>query len=428
MTDVYAVVTNGLLWSFLDAPHTGSERTARFASAGCAGIVSASGYSFCKPVRSQMAMQSLNLQSASETRARFEWSRNKRVEQLYFITAISQDVRYGSGCLVGIQTLKKGLAALGCDVALVAPKVHLPVFSVERTFFNEGLRFHRFRKDAVTVGFDADGYSIARHRDQPHVACIKGVLADVLRFESGLSRASMALQAHLEKLHAQRADLVITPSLYCAERLADLYDVPDAVVIPELIDLERWYSLLSPEPDRGSNRFTVLCVCRFYARKRVNFLLHAAAMLQDRLPELEVRIVGGGMEESRVRDLWRRLHLEKTVHWLGDVTLRQLAAEYHRADVFCLPSVQEGFGIVFLEAMAAGKPIVACRSAAVPEVVKYGYLVEPENAEALAAGIERLYSDVELRMWLGEMGKRSVERFDMHRVARMFLDAVSRLL
>ena len=87
--------------------------------------------------------------------------------------------------------------------------------------------------------------------------------------------------------------------------------------------------------------------------------------------------------------------------WIGDVTQRQLAAEYQQADIFCLPSVQEGFGIVFLEAMAAGKPIVAARSAAVPEVVQHGCLVEPDNAEALAAAIETLYFDAELRMRLG---------------------------
>ncbi len=68
-----------------------------------------------------MAMQSLNLQSASETRARFEWSRNKRVEQLDFITAISQDVRYGSGCLVGIQT-RKALQLSGVTLHWWRPK------------------------------------------------------------------------------------------------------------------------------------------------------------------------------------------------------------------------------------------------------------------------------------------------------------------
>jgi len=72
----------------------------------------------------------------------------------------------------------------------------------------------------------------------PHVACIKGVLGDALRFEAGATRFSLALQAKLEKRHARRADLVITVSRYCAERLEELYGVSGAIVVPELIDLE----------------------------------------------------------------------------------------------------------------------------------------------------------------------------------------------
>ncbi|HET8638494.1 MAG TPA: glycosyltransferase [Acidobacteriaceae bacterium] len=366
----------------------------------------------------------LDLQNISEPLASVDRRRSERAGKLDFITAIPLDVRRGSGCLVGIQTLKKGLEDLGCDIALITPKVRLPLSGPNRTLFNECLRFHRFREGALTIGFDADGYTIARRR-RAHVACIKGVLGDILPFESRLSRSNLAWQVHLEKLHAQRADLVIVPSAYCAERLADLYGVPGAVVIPELINLDLWRSLLAGVGERRSSRFRVLCVCRFYARKRIDLLLQAAALLRDRLPELEVRIVGGGMERNRLHQLSRELRLQETVTWAGDVTLQQLAAEYCHADVFCLPSVQEGFGIVFLEAMAAGKPIVAARAAAVPEVVKYGYLAEPGEAEDLAAGIERLYSDTELRTWLGEMSRRSVERFDIHRVSGMFLDAIS---
>jgi len=134
------------------------------------------------------------------------------------------------------------------------------------------------------------------------------------------------------------------------------------------------------------------------------------------------------MEEARLQSLWRELHLESIVQWIGDVTQRQLAAEYRRADIFCLPSVQEGFGIVFLEAMAAGKPIVAARSAAVPEVVSHGRLVEPGNAEALADAIEKLYFDAELRTRLGDKGLQAVQQFAMKRVSLSFLEAVSRLL
>jgi glycosyltransferase involved in cell wall biosynthesis len=92
-----------------------------------------------------------------------------------------------------------------------------------------------------------------------------------------------------------------------------------------------------------------------------------------------------------------------------------------------LPSVQEGFGIVFLEAMAAGKAIVAARAAAVPEVVRHGILVEPENAEALAEGIAALYRDPDLRQELGSRGIREVEQYEMQSVASRFLKEVAKV-
>jgi glycosyltransferase involved in cell wall biosynthesis len=351
-----------------------------------------------------------------------------RAARLDFITSIPQDVYRGSGCFVGIQTLAKGLAQLNCDVEMIAPHRHLPALMLERIVFNESLRRRTFRQGAITVGFDADGYTVARRRGHTHVASIKGVIADVIPFERGAAKASVILQGQFEKLHARRADLVITPSRYCAERLDELYGVGDAIVIPELIDLGQWRELLQKAPAPSTpERFTLLCVCRFYARKRVDLLLRAAAMLRGRIPELEIRIVGGGMEEARLRSLWRDLHLESIVKWVGNATQLQLAAEYRRADVFCLPSIQEGFGIVFLEAMAAGKPIIASRSAAIPEVVKHGCLVEPGDAEALAAAIETLYSDAELRMRLGTDGLQAVQEFEMERVSRSFLDTLSGL-
>jgi glycosyltransferase involved in cell wall biosynthesis len=154
----------------------------------------------------------------------------------------------------------------------------LPIFTATRVLFNEALRSRDFHTDA-TIGIDADGYSIAGRRNSPpHIACIKGVLGDAVRFEGGLTKRSMAFHALLEARHARRADLVITISRYCAERIEELYGVSGAVVVPELIDLNAWRLLFqsnSAMPDE--NRFTVLTVCRFYPRKSLDTLLRAAA-------------------------------------------------------------------------------------------------------------------------------------------------------
>ena len=97
------------------------------------------------------------------------------------------------------------------------------------------------------------------------------------------------------------------------------------------------------------------------------------------------------------------------------------------ADCFCLPTVQEGFGLVFAEAMAAGLPIVACRAAAVPEVVEDGHtglLVRPNDPEELARAMERVLTNAGLRAELGAAGRRRVEVFDLDRVAARLLEAL----
>jgi len=342
---------------------------------------------------------------------------------LRFITAIPLNVYAGSGCFVGIRTLMQGLDDLAVEIELTTPNLSFFPFTASRLLFNETLQRSGSRVGA-TVGFDLDGYRLAGQGGAPHIAAIKGVLGDAVRFEQGFTRASMAAQARLEMLHARRADRVITISRYCAERIEELYGVRNAVVVPELIDLASWQRLLEANPaPLATGRFTVLCVCRFYPRKRVELLLRAAALLVSRLPELEVRIVGGGPDAERLYRLTRELHLEGTVNWVGNATADALASEYNQADVFCLPSVQEGFGIVFLEAMAAGKPIVAARAAAVPEVVQHGLLVEPDNSESLAEAIALVYADSELRHRLGAGGKIHVQQFEMTRVAAQFLRA-----
>jgi glycosyltransferase involved in cell wall biosynthesis len=304
----------------------------------------------------------------------------------------------------------------------------LPSWTATRVLFNETLRWRDLRADA-TIGIDADGYALpVRPNSPPHIACIKGVIGDAVRFETGVTRAGMAFHARLEARNARRADLVITISSYCAGRIEALYGVKGAAVVPEAIDIETWQGLFESVPARPkTGKFTVLSVCRFYPRKAISVLLLAAVQLRDVIPGLEIRIVGSGPQHCALQRMCGDLRLEKLVYWLGDLSMKRLAEEYQRADVFCLPSQQEGFGIVFLEAMAAGKPIVAARAAAVPEVVRHGILVDPGDAEALADGLLRLHRDPGLCETLATAGRRHVEQFDVQRVSTLFLSEVAKV-
>ena len=336
--------------------------------------------------------------------------------RIRFLTSTPLDIRRGSGTYAGIHVLAGALERLGHTVTYETPRRHYSNYTFERLAFNRSLR--RSNEADLTVGFDMDGYRVAS--STAHVASLKGVIADEVRFESGLTRLTMSVQARCERLHVNRAARVLVTSRYSADRAMEFYGLRESpVIVPELIDLAEWRRILAQHPAQPSP-LTVLFVGRFYHRKRVPILLRAAAILREQMPQLRVRIVGNGPCNAAWRALGGQLRLHGVVTWLGDVTRAQLAEEYNRASAFCLPSVQEGFGIVLLEAMAAGKVIVASRAAAIPEVVPHGILVDPENAEALAEGIREAYhSPPAPTDW--------VEQFDAPLVAQRFLDAVQGL-
>jgi len=352
--------------------------------------------------------------------------------RIRFLTSTPLDIRRGSGTYVGMSVLADALRGLGHTVEFETPRQHFPVYTFERLAYNRGLR--RRPEFDLTVGFDLDGYRIAAG-DRTHVAALKGVIADEVRFERGLTRLTMSAQARWERLHVQQAARVLATSHYSAERAREFYGLPKLpLIVPELIDLAGWWGGPPglPSGKRGQEKkadqevrptFTMLYAGRLYRRKRVDVLLRAAAQLRGRIPGLEVRIVGHGPCAAPLRNLSHDLKLEATVTWLGDVPRATLVEEYNRSTVFCLPSVQEGFGIVLLEAMAARKPIVASRAAAIPEVAPHAELVEPDNPEALAAAIEALYRSPERRAAMAAEGSRWVQQFDAPLVARRFLEA-----
>jgi len=133
-----------------------------------------------------------------------------------FLTSTPLNVIRGSGTFAAITTLATFLRNAGHTIDILTPTLRVPVYTLERIVFNEMLRRKSSEANA-TVGFDMDGYALASGSRGLHIASIKGVIADEMRFERGLTRATMRIQASYEKRHVQRADLVIAPSRFAAE-------------------------------------------------------------------------------------------------------------------------------------------------------------------------------------------------------------------
>jgi glycosyltransferase involved in cell wall biosynthesis len=346
------------------------------------------------------------------------------------LTSTPLSATEGSGTFVAIDGLVRGLERLGHIVRVRPLTARSGFHTFDRWLYNARVALAPPTADVV-VGVDLDGFIWAgQPRTARFVVALKGIVADELKNERGVVRTLLQVQARWERLNTERAERVVVPSRYSAAVAHEAYGVPSAklAVVPEPIDLAEWRRRFAAVERGPSGPPTVLAVARMFPRKRLDDLLRAAVVLRDRIPPVRVRIVGEGPESARLHALHDTLGLGDTVTFLGDIPRQALAVEYVRADCFCLPTVQEGFGIVFAEAMAAGLAVVACRAAAVPELVedrRTGLLVNRKSPEELAMALETLLENDGLRADLGAAGAARVTAFDLEPVAHRFLEVAA---
>jgi glycosyltransferase involved in cell wall biosynthesis len=349
------------------------------------------------------------------------------------VTATPGTTRLGSGTFVATDQLARNLTRAGHSVRIVRPRTdrQTPLsFLASRFAFNFGLsRSTIDANDEVVVGFDMDGWRLAGRISQPFVAYLHGVIADEARFERGTVGFFLRLQARAEALAAQRANQVLATSEYSSRRIAELYQVrPERIAIVRPgIDLASWDDLLSRAPREIREHPTIFSVAHLYPRKNLAALIRAAALLR-RDTDFRVRIAGIGPEMSRLEGMTREADLQDIVAFLGHVDMNRLAVEYRSCDVFCLPSLQEGFGLVYVEAMAAGKPVVALNASSTPEIVTdgvHGRLAAPGNDDSLASCLRELLADAPRREQMGRAARSQAERFTAEQMARAFVDAVA---
>lgn len=356
--------------------------------------------------------------------------------RIVIITSWATDVISGSGTAVFFNAFLAGLRERGYAIEVIAPNFDTSDYietTLKRFQFNTELRTDaRLREADVVIGFDYDGYGLDPASRPPMIASAHAIFGDLCRWEREPIRTMVYAQAFFDRLNMQQADLVTAGSQYAKDKIVSLYGVPaeKVMVIPHGMTTPSWLPLVEAEPRQANDHPIVLAVGKLYPRKRVDVLLRAIPLLIEEFPNLEVRIVGNGLEWEALHALADELKVNAHVTWLSHIADdAAFAREWRQADVFCHPSSQESFGYVYLEAMTLGKPIVAARASAAPEVVgEAGLLVEPEDPAAFAEGIRLLLRDEALRAEYGQRGRARAPQFTVARMIDGYEAAIQRVL
>src|SRR5436309_1145750 len=189
-------------------------------------------------------------------------------------------------------------------------------------------------------------------------------------------------------------------------------------VIPNGVDMAEFAHIPPRRPK--ADPITILFVGRLYPRQKgLEYLIAAFAVAQSRR-KARLRLVGddwGG--RTALQTLASSLGVGRAVEFVGELPRTRVIREYESADLFVLPSLFEPFGIVLLEAMAAGLPIIASRVGGIPDVIedgRTGILVEPRNVQALADAIDSLVADPSLRMKMGAEGRAQAAKYSWDRL------------
>jgi glycosyltransferase involved in cell wall biosynthesis len=156
---------------------------------------------------------------------------------------------------------------------------------------------------------------------------------------------------------------------------------------------------------------TILIVGNLLAGKGHELVLRAFARLKDFHPGLQCQIIGEGADRGRFTTLAAELGLSDRVHFLGRRSRFEVADAMRNCRVFVLPSRYEGLGCVYLEAMACGKPAIACHGQGIDEIIHHGnngWLIPIDGLEELVQGLQILLGNTELRAQIGKAARQTI--------------------
>jgi len=223
-----------------------------------------------------------------------------------------------------------------------------------------------------------------------------------------------------------RADVIQPLSNYLADWARSMGYKGRIEIIPNGVDFQRFENFNQKEFD--SNNVVIITTSRLVEKNAVGDIIESLKFLPQ---NVSLKILGTGPLEKSLQLKAKSLQLDKRVEFLNHIPNEDLPKYLHKADIFVRPSLSEGFGISFIEAMAAGLPVIATPVGGIVDFLEdeeTGLFCKVKNPESIAKAVERLISDKTLRSKIITNAKKMVkERYDWDLVAKEMKERVFNL-
>lgn len=224
---------------------------------------------------------------------------------------------------------------------------------------------------------------------------------------------------------AQAADHIVCVSSLLRRRLEGC-----GVTVPMSVILNG-FRVPSIEPEGDRLPMSIVQAGYLVARKKADVTIRALASLRRRHPEASLEIIGSGSEQERFQALCGELGVEDAVRFSGYLPNTETLAHMSRAQFFIMPSVNEGFGIVYLEAMASGCITVGTEGEGIADLIasgENGFLVPPDNPEAIVQTVEWCLEHTEEAAAVAERGRRDALNLTWEKNAGQYITLFEELI
>ena len=222
----------------------------------------------------------------------------------------------------------------------------------------------------------------------------------------------------VEVLNSSEQDVFVHP-----------YEVPDVRSLAEIDDNLQYLSSDSTVKFDDLQHPVFLFVGSIVPRKGVRCLIEACKSLkQSTTLPFNVLLVGDGLQSSELKALSDLYDLEDCIKWVGHIEYDNISTYFARADVFVLPTLEDTWGMVVLEAMLLCKPVICSMGAGASELIveaKNGYCFKPNNSEELASAMEKFVKQPEKILAMGEFSKQIMNQYTPQAAADVMAKVVS---